>query len=120
MVCARFDQSGMAFKRSLTSLAVKTGIIPKSILVSPGPALSAATGEFIHGGPSPRFRGFRADTLFLVAGFDVFRLTFLFVSITGFITLRHRCSSATGNENIFDDLFDRFTGFPGSLLNPTE
>jgi hypothetical protein len=29
-------------------------------------------------------------------------------------------SSATGDEKFFDGLFDRFTGFAGSLLNSTE
>jgi len=61
----------------------------KSFLVPAGAALFAAAGEFVYGGPSPCFRGFRAEPLFLVAGFDVFRLTLLFVSVAGFIALRH-------------------------------
>jgi len=39
--------------------------------------------------PSARFRGFCADTFLLVAGFDVLGLTLLFVSVAGFIALRH-------------------------------
>ena len=69
-------------------MAVKAGIISIGSLPA-GAALFAAAIEFIDSGPSPRFRGFHAQALFLVAGFDVFRLTFLFVSITGFIALRH-------------------------------
>ena len=61
----------------------------RSIRVSPGAAFFAAAGKFIHGGPGAGFRIFRADTFFLVAGFDMCRLTFLFVSVTGFIALRH-------------------------------
>ena len=71
----------------------------KSILVSPGAAFFTTAGEFVDGGPSPRFRGFGADTFFLVAGLDVCRLTFLLVSVTGFIALGHDWS--------LDD-FDRF------------
>ena len=67
---------------------VKAGIILIGFLPA-GAALFAAAGEFVHGGPSPRFGGFRADTLFLVAGLDVFRLTLLFVSVAGFIALGH-------------------------------
>lgn len=33
--------------------------------------------------------GFHAEPLFLVAGFDVFRLTLLLVSVAGFVALRH-------------------------------
>jgi len=55
-----------------------------------GAALFAAPAEFVYGGPSPGFRGFRAEPRFLVAGFDVFGLTLLFVSVAGFIALRHR------------------------------
>ena len=38
----------------------------KSFLVPAGAALFAATGEFVYGGPSPCFRGFRAEPLSLV------------------------------------------------------
>jgi hypothetical protein len=53
----------------------------------------AVAGEFVGGGPDPRFRGFRADTLFCLAGFCRFRLLFLFACIAGFIVLRHCCAS---------------------------
>ena len=79
----------------MTCLAVKAGIILISFLPA-GAALFAATGEFVYGGPSPCSRGFRAEPLFLVAGFDVFRLTLLFVSVAGFITLRHWWSFLSG------------------------
>jgi hypothetical protein len=60
-----------------------------TIPLSSGAAFFAAAGKFVYGGPGPRFRGFRADAFFLIAFLDVCRLTFLFVSITGFIALRH-------------------------------
>ena len=54
-----------------------------------GTAFFPATGEFVDGGPGAGLRSFRACALFLVAGLDVCRLTFLLVSVTGFIALRH-------------------------------
>ena len=63
---------------------------PGCILFAPGAALLPTAGEFIDSGPSACFRGCRAETLFFVAGFDMFRLTLLFVSVAGFIALRHR------------------------------
>jgi len=45
--------------------------------------------RFCYRGPSPGFRALCAEPLFLVAGFNVFRLTLLFVSVAGFIALRH-------------------------------
>src|ERR1017187_3385232 len=63
------------------------------VFLPAGTALFAATGEFVYGGPSSCFRSFRAQAFFLVTGFDVGRLTFLFVSVAGFIALRHGCSS---------------------------
>jgi hypothetical protein len=51
--------------------------------------LFAAAGELVHGRPSPRFRRFYTGTALLVAGFDVGRLPFLFVRVTGFIALGH-------------------------------
>jgi hypothetical protein len=65
-------------------LAVKAGMILISFLPA-GAALFATAGEFVYGGPSPCLGGFRAETLLLVAFFDVGRLTLLFVSVTGFI-----------------------------------
>jgi hypothetical protein len=65
----------------------------KSFLVPAGATLFAAAIEFVHGRPGAGFRIFHADTFFLVAGFDVCRLTFLFVSVTGFIALRHGVAS---------------------------
>src|ERR1039457_5401743 len=62
------------------------------VFLPAGAALLAATGEFVYGGPSPCFRSFRAQAFFLVTGFDMGRLTFLFVSVAGFIALRHGCS----------------------------
>ena len=53
----------------------------------------AIAAEFGGSGPDPRFRGFRADTPFLLAGFGWFRLLFLFSCIAGFIVLRHGCAS---------------------------
>src|ERR1019366_9626929 len=64
--------------------------------LSAGAALFTPTCELVDGGPSPCFRGFHAEPLFLVAGFDVFRLTLLFVSVTGFIALRHWWSFLSG------------------------
>ena len=52
-------------------------------------ALLAAAAEFVHGGPSPGFRGFHAEPLLLLASFDVGGLAFLFVGVTGFIALGH-------------------------------
>ncbi len=54
-----------------------------------GAALFAAAGKFVYGGPGPCFSGFCADAFILVAGFDMFRLPFLFGSVAGFIALRH-------------------------------
>src|ERR1035437_2365507 len=68
------------------------------VFLPAGAALFAAAGEFVYGGPSPCFRGFRAEAPLLVAGFDVFRLTLLFVSVTGFIALRH-CWLFSGFNN---------------------
>jgi hypothetical protein len=84
----RSAQFGMVFKRRATSLAVKAGIF-LMVFLPAGAALLAAPVQFVYGGPSPRFRRFRADALFLVTGFDVFRLTLLFISVAGFIALRH-------------------------------
>ena len=61
----------------------------ESVPVPTGAALVAAAGKFVDGGPGPRFRSFGAQPLFLVAGFDVRRLTFLFVRVAGLIALRH-------------------------------
>src|ERR1035437_3459107 len=47
-------------------------------------------------GPGAGFRIFNADTFLLVAGFNVCRLTFLFVSVAGFITLWHWWCSLSG------------------------
>jgi hypothetical protein len=58
-------------------------------LVPAGAALFAAAGEFVDGGPSAGFGGFQAETFLFVAGFDMRRLTFLFVRVAGFITLGH-------------------------------
>ena len=60
-----------------------------SRVFSPGAALFAAAGQFVDGGPGAGFGSFGADTGFLVARLNVGRLTFLFVSVTGFIALRH-------------------------------
>src|ERR1017187_7959987 len=92
MVCARFDQSGTVFRQRLTCLAVKARMILTGFLPA-GPAFFAAAGEFVYRGPSPRFRGFRNETIFLAAGFNVFRLTLLFVSVAEFIALRHGWSA---------------------------
>jgi len=54
-----------------------------------GAAFFAAAVEFVYSGPSACFGSFHADAFFLVAGFDVCRLPFLFVRVTGFIALRH-------------------------------
>jgi len=54
-----------------------------------GAALFAASGEFVNGGPSPCFCSFYACSLFLVAGFDVCGLPFLFIGVTRFVALRH-------------------------------
>jgi hypothetical protein len=62
-------------------------------LLPAGAALFAAAGKFVYGCPRPCFRGFRGESLFLLAGFDVFRLALLFVRVAGFIALRHGCSS---------------------------
>ena len=51
--------------------------------------LPAATGELVYGGPSPSYRGLRADPFLLITGFDMFRLTLLFVRVAGFIASRH-------------------------------
>jgi len=59
------------------------------VILSAGAALVAAAGKFVHGRPSPRFRRFHAGTALLVAGFDVGRLPFLLVRVTGFIALGH-------------------------------
>ena len=59
------------------------------MILPAGAALFAAAGEFVHGGPSPRFRRFHAGTALLVARFDVRRLPFLFVVVAGFIALGH-------------------------------
>ena len=84
-----------------TTTIVATDIANANAFIAPDAALADsvyASGNNLPGfrhhqtGPSPCFRCFRADTLFLVAGFDVFRLTLLFVSITGFIALRHGCA----------------------------
>ena len=58
-------------------------------MVPAGATFFAAAGEFVDSGPRACFCSFHADAFSLVAGFDVCRLTFLFVSITGFIALRH-------------------------------
>ena len=58
-------------------------------MVPTGAAPFAATGTFVDGGPSAGFGGFHAETFLFVAGFDVRRLTFLFVRVAGFITLGH-------------------------------
>ena len=58
-------------------------------MVSAGTAFFAAAGDFVYSGPRACFRSFHADAFFLVAGFDVSRLTLLFVSVTRFIALRH-------------------------------
>src|ERR1022692_2949248 len=96
MVLPRFVQSGTAFECSLISLVEKAVIFFRSICDSPGAAFFAAARELVDGSPSAGFRIFRADIFFLVAGFDVRRLTFLFVSVTGFIALRHGCSFLLG------------------------
>jgi len=57
--------------------------------LSAGAALFTTAREFVNGGPSPRFCGFYADTFFLVAGFDVCGLPFLFFGVTRFVALRH-------------------------------
>jgi len=49
----------------------------------------AAAGNFVHGGPGAGFRIFYAHTFFLVASFDVRRLTFLLIGVTGFVALGH-------------------------------
>jgi hypothetical protein len=41
------------------------------VFISAGPAFSADTGELVCGSPSSRFRGFRDESPFLEAGFDV-------------------------------------------------
>ena len=51
------------------------------VFLPTGAALVAAAGEFVYGGPSSGFRGFHAEPLFLVARFDVLRLTLLLVGI---------------------------------------
>ena len=70
-------------------MAVEADLWYLSFLPS-GALLFAATGEFVYGGPSSCLRSFLADSFLLVAGFDVFRLTFLFARVAGFISLRHR------------------------------
>src|ERR1035437_8986452 len=60
------------------------------MVFSPGAAFFAAAGKFVDGGPGAGFRIFYADTLLLVASFDVCRLTFLLVGVAGFIALRHK------------------------------
>ena len=61
-------------------------------MVPAGAAFFAAAGEFVYSGSSACFCSFHADAFFLIAGFDVCRLTLLFVSVTGFIALRHDSS----------------------------
>ena len=51
--------------------------------------LFPTTVIFIDGGPGAGFGFFIRNTFFLVAFFDVLGLTFLFVSVFRFISLRH-------------------------------
>jgi len=67
-------------------------------MVPAGATFFAAAGEFVDSGPRACFCSFHADAFSLVAGFDVFRLTFLFVGVTGFIALRHD-SSLFGSDS---------------------
>jgi len=53
----------------------------RSASLPAGAALLAATGEFVYGGPGTCGGVFRAETPFLIAGFNVFRLALLFVSV---------------------------------------
>jgi hypothetical protein len=53
----------------------------KLILAPTGAAFFASAGEFIDGGPSAGFGSFRADTSFLLTGFDVPSLPLLFIGV---------------------------------------
>jgi len=55
---------------------------PQSFLLPARPAFFATAGEIIYGGPSPCLGGFQAETLLLVAFFDVGRLTLLFFCLS--------------------------------------
>ena len=63
----------------------------RSICDSPRTAFLAAARELVYGSPSAGFRILYAHPFFLVARFDVRGLTFLFVSVAGFIALKHDC-----------------------------
>ena len=58
-------------------------------MVAAGTVFFAAAGKFFDRRPSARFSCFWAQIFFLIASFNVSRLTFLLVSITRFIALRH-------------------------------
>ena len=73
------------FRKSLlhrACWAIKAGISLESVLAA-GAALCTAAGEFVYSGASPGFRGFCADSPFLITGFDACHPTLLFVSIGG-------------------------------------
>jgi hypothetical protein len=53
-------------------------------------ALFSAVGGFVDGGPGALFGFGFGGTAFLVAFFDMLGLSFLFVSVTGFIAARHK------------------------------
>jgi hypothetical protein len=59
------------------------------ILAPTRAALFAAAGEFVDSGPGAGFGSFRADTSFLLTGFDVPSLPFLFIGVAGFVALKH-------------------------------
>jgi hypothetical protein len=96
----------------------------ESILVPTGAALFATAGQFVDRGPGAGFGGFRADTFFLVTGFDVFGLTLLFVSVTGFIALRHGVPCLVWAIYLFAatgvGFFDGCMNFAGFFLNPAQ
>jgi len=96
----------------------------KSILVPTGAALFATAGKFVDRGPGAGFGGFSADTFFLVTGFDVFGLTLLFVSVTGFIALRHGVPYPVSAIYLFAVIgvgfLDGCTNFAGFFLNPAQ
>src|SRR5882672_8037719 len=52
-------------------------------------AAGAATGLLVHRGPGARLRFLLADTVFLVAFFDVARLTFLLARIRRLVSAWH-------------------------------
>lgn len=64
-------------------------ILVNHLRFAPRPALLSTTRELVDGSPSPGLSRFCAETLFLVAYFDVSGLTLLFVRVGRFVALGH-------------------------------